>query len=391
MKMRLLIALLLGNGFLVAQAPSTPQSTLDQKLQTVIDSFNIVGFGVSVFTADSTLYTNGFGYSNVKDKAAYTTKTLQNIASISKTTIGISLLKAQEMGWLDLDDPINKHLPFEIGNPYHKKDPITIRHLANHTSSIKDLDKIYEVHGYHFGGDSPIALKDFIQNYLRVGGKWYSNANFLRQKPGKVYEYSNIAAGLAGLIIEHKSGMSYAAFTKKHILDPIGMKQSNWFIKDINTSLHSKLYESNGEKEIEWYGLATYPDGGLRTCVEELTIYLQTIMNKGIYKNGKLLEEASVEEMLRPFPKDKLPKKKKNGNQGIFWEFEEYSTYKETHLIGHTGGDPGVSTFMMYDPKAMIGYIAFFNTDLDEKSYRGFIKTLQIITNYGRSVGYKNN
>jgi CubicO group peptidase (beta-lactamase class C family) len=52
--------------------------------------------------------------------------------------VGIALLKAQELGKLNLDDPIQKYLPFKVVNPNFSQIPITIRHLATHTSSILD-------------------------------------------------------------------------------------------------------------------------------------------------------------------------------------------------------------------------------------------------------------
>ena len=96
------------------------------------------GFAVSIVNDKGTLYQQGFGFADFKNKKKYTDSTIQNIASISKTFVGLALLKAQELGKLKLDDPINKYLPFKVVNPNFPKNEITIRHLANHTSSIID-------------------------------------------------------------------------------------------------------------------------------------------------------------------------------------------------------------------------------------------------------------
>ncbi|MBP6155168.1 MAG: serine hydrolase, partial [Chitinophagales bacterium] len=94
------------------------------------------GFAVSVVNNKKILYKNGFGYADISSNKNYTVKTIQNVASISKTLVGIALLKAQELGKLDIDDPINKYLPFTVYNPYYPNTEITIRQLATHTSSI---------------------------------------------------------------------------------------------------------------------------------------------------------------------------------------------------------------------------------------------------------------
>ncbi len=61
---------------------------------------------------------NGFGYSDVAEQTPYTIQTQQYIASISKTVIGVALMKAQEMNLLDIDEPINQYLPLEVKNPH---------------------------------------------------------------------------------------------------------------------------------------------------------------------------------------------------------------------------------------------------------------------------------
>jgi len=69
-------------------------SNIDEKINRFYNPDKMAGFAVSVFNADSTIYSNGFGYSDQKNKEPYSTQTQQFIASISKTTIGIALMKA---------------------------------------------------------------------------------------------------------------------------------------------------------------------------------------------------------------------------------------------------------------------------------------------------------
>ena len=49
-------------------------------------------------------------------------------------------MRLAEQRRLGLDDPINKHLPFQVINPHFPTDAITIRHLAVHTSTLTDTD-----------------------------------------------------------------------------------------------------------------------------------------------------------------------------------------------------------------------------------------------------------
>jgi CubicO group peptidase (beta-lactamase class C family) len=90
------------------------------------------GFTGTVVDTSGILYNQGFGYADIAAKKPYTKQTVINIASISKVFIGVALMKAQEMGLLNLDDPINKHLPFAVSNPNFPNELITIRQLATH-------------------------------------------------------------------------------------------------------------------------------------------------------------------------------------------------------------------------------------------------------------------
>ena len=56
------------------------------------------GFAVSIVNDKGTLYQQGFGFADIKNEKAYTDSTIQNIASISKTFVGLALLKAEELG-----------------------------------------------------------------------------------------------------------------------------------------------------------------------------------------------------------------------------------------------------------------------------------------------------
>jgi len=57
---------------------------LTQELENLNNNNSIVGFGVAIFTKDSVLYSNGFGYADKELKRLYTTSSVQKVASISK-------------------------------------------------------------------------------------------------------------------------------------------------------------------------------------------------------------------------------------------------------------------------------------------------------------------
>lgn len=171
------------------------RDSLDREINTIYQQGNFNGFSVSVVNDQTTLYQKGFGFADVEEKKAYTVNTIQNIVSVSKTLVGIALLKAQELGKLNLDDPIQRYLPFKIVNPQFQQIPITIRQLATHTSSILDnefyLSKNYflkpkqNLTGLKLNfddeqvfnpSDSTITMAVFLENVLSEHGKWNTNS-----------------------------------------------------------------------------------------------------------------------------------------------------------------------------------------------------------------------
>ena len=335
--------------------------------QSISDA-NIAGMAVAIVSGDSIIFTQGYGYSDIQTKEPFTPNTVINIASISKTFVGVALMNLVENGLISLDEDVNTFLPFKVQNPYLPESIITPRHLMSHSSGIQDDQKVY-LPSYHYGGDSPILLGEFLADYLSPDGTHYSKKNFTKSKPGGEFVYSNIGAGLAGYIVERVSGKPLNIFTGEFIFKPLGMNNTCWFLSEMDTSKHTRLYESEKRhtqlKRIDLYGLTTYPDGGVRTTVTDLSYYLLCIMNKGVYKETRILNEETVVDMLTPDYIDSYTK---------FWGIGDQ--------IGHGGGDPGVSTGMYYLPKEKLGIIYFINTS----SYGAFKKKEQKIFEFGKRL-----
>lgn len=348
---------------------------LTQNLQSAYQKDAIKGFSVSIVNKNGLVYDKGLGFMDIAQDKPYTSNTVQNIASISKTLIGISLLKAQELGKLNINDPINKYLPFKIINPRHPEVPILVKHLAYHTSSINDLDEVYAksyvltkekhdknegVYDYFNKPETNIPLRDFIQNSLTENGKWYQRNTFLNSKPGEKREYSNIAAALCALVIECTTGQDYRTFTQDYILRPLKMNSSGWTSADIDTTKRSRLF-ANKEKMIAEYSLITYADGGFLTSSNDLGLFLSELI-KGNDGNGKLLNKESYKKL---FERLKFTANGKTEDYGIFIEFRNSFLKIENEMIGHNGSDPGVFTAMYFNPTTKIGKIILVNTDTD--------------------------
>ena len=211
------------------------------------------------------------------------------------------------------------------------------------------------------------------------GGANWSEENFVDAKPGTHREYSNIGAGLAGYIVERVAGEKLDAYTKRVIFEPLGMRRTGWFLADMDRARHSTLYVSqNGMTiPIPLYGGTTYPDGGVRTSVSDLSRFFAMLLGGGAYEGVRILDQATVAEMLRfhyteankPDNVDLAEK-----NVGLFWQ----SKYNVTR-IGHGGSDPGVMTDMLAGLDKEIGVVLFSNTSLSGEDTKYYVNIFKAV------------
>lgn len=359
--------------------PSPPDlSALDAMVTKRMTDAGMVGVGAAIIVDKKLVWMKGYGYADRERGTPFTPATVMNIGSISKTVTGTAMMLAVEEGKLSLDEDINTYLPFKVVNPHFPTVPITLRQLATHTSSISDRWPVYK-NTYHYGGDSPVKLGDFLKNYFDKGGTDYAEDNFVKHKPGTYREYSNIGAGLAGYIVERAVGEPLNRYTRRRIFAPLKMDDTAWFLSEMKPSKHARLYVSQMDLAIpiELYGGTTYPDGGVRTSVADLSKFFMMILGNGKLGDVRVLEDGSVQAMRTlQFNASNKPDNVKldEKNAGIFWE----SKFNMTR-IGHGGTDPGLKTDMLASLSGDIGVVLFTNTSLDNegmKHYAGLFEDL---------------
>jgi CubicO group peptidase (beta-lactamase class C family) len=370
----------------ICQNKSQQEVKVDEYITNTMNKSGIVGIGAAVIVNKKLVWTKGYGYADRDTKTPFTPNTIMNVASIAKTFTGVCIMKAVEEGKLSLDEDINKYLPFKVINPNFPNEKITLRHLTTHTSSLTDRYPFYGDSTIFYGGKKPEPLGEFLKNYFTPTGKYYSQDNFLKSKPGQTRDYSNVGAGLAGYIVEIVTGKHLKENGKQLIFKPLKMNNTAWALADIDTNKHTKLYDKKGEKisKIEWYEGTTYPDGGIRTTVNDLSKFFIAMLSDGKYKQTRILKEETAKEMVR-FQHNETNKpdniKLDKLNQGIFWATKLGAT-----RMGHNGSDPGVRTFMLSDLSKEIGVIIFYNTSLNENEEGVYFDIYEKLYEFGKMI-----
>ncbi|GGJ56331.1 serine hydrolase domain-containing protein [Deinococcus roseus] len=296
----------------------------------------IVGLSIAVVAKGKVQWSAGYGQANKEKNLPVTPDTPFMLGSISKVVTGTAIMQAVEQGKLSLDADIRSLLPFDVA----VKHLITLRQLATHTSGIHDD---YDVLDASYGpGDSKTTLQTFLKRYLAVPKHFLAT--------GSTYGYSNVGLGLAGYVLERKTGMPLNVWSEKQIFGPLGMKNTHWFLKGFpQTQKIAVPYDAQGNP-LPHYGYPTWPDGQLRSSANDLGRFLAAMMNGGVLNGKRILQSKTVQQML----KEQFPEVRKPRGQALFWELNK-------GLIGHNGGDEGVFTMMYFDPRTHIGVVLLMN------------------------------
>ncbi len=205
-----LLAALVCHGAGAASLPDL-EAFVDGVVGAYMAQDQIAGVEVAVVANGETLLVKGYGIDSVEpQRAVDPQRSLFRLGSISKTFTWLSIMQLVERGKLQLDDPINDHLPDELDVPDDGfEHPIRILDLMNHTAGFEDI-----LQGLFVADDAPILpLKEQLRQRRphRV------------REPGKLMVYSNYSTALAGAIVAQVSGVEYESYVEQNILAPLGL------------------------------------------------------------------------------------------------------------------------------------------------------------------------
>jgi CubicO group peptidase (beta-lactamase class C family) len=215
---------------------------LDAYLKNEIAENKIPGAVMMIQRDGKTVYFNSFGVRDPGTKEPLTPDSIFRIYSMSKPITTVAAMMLVEEGKLQLDEPLSKYIPafanVKVGVEKKAEDgtlgldtvpakrPITIQDLMRHTSGLT----------YGFFGEG-LVKKAYLDAHLFAGD--VDNAEFadriaklpLAYQPGTTWDYSH-SVDILGRVIEVVSGKSLFQFEKERLLDPLGMKDTSFYVTD---------------------------------------------------------------------------------------------------------------------------------------------------------------
>jgi CubicO group peptidase (beta-lactamase class C family) len=271
-------------------------------------------------------------------------------------------MQLYEQGFFKLDDDVNAYLPFSLRNPNFPDDPITIRMVLSHSSSLRTDPIAY--HWFNYSNPPPIPFypDPWLEHYLLLNGTYYTDEIWDQEhRPGTYMQYANINYDIVAYLVQLLSGQPFYEYCTEHLFIPLGMTCTSFRLPDlpIDDVAFPYLFHDGIYEKLPHYQLLHYPIGGLMTTVEDLSCFLIAHMNGGVYNGTRILQNDTVALMHTIQPPGNIYY---NYRYGLGWMILEKPLRKKVY-IGHSGDIPGTHTRMYIDLSDNTSIICFFNSD----------------------------
>lgn len=345
---------------------------LDRFIEEQIRAAAIPGLAVGLARNGHVCLARGYGLADVARRTRVTIDSIFHLASVTKTVTATGIMMLVEDGRLALDEPVNRYLDFAVANPFAPDVPITVRQLLMHISSISDAT-YYEVDFRTPGRDSPLALGDFLRDYLVPGGAHYgAEGSFSAHVPGSSYDYSNVGYALLGYLGGRAAGTDFRVYLQERLFERLRMTGLAWRLGDVPLARRVIPYEpgDGGARPTAPMGFPDWPAGMLRGSIAGFMPFVAATANGGAVGPARMLDASSMAEMLAMQTPPGLPAWL--SGQGLGWMA---SAEGGARRINHWGGDPGVFTAAYLDPASKTGVAIFTNSSATAAS-KGAIKAI---------------
>jgi len=217
------------------------------------------GCAVGVAANGKPVLAKGYGMADLEHDVSITPETIFEAGSVSKQFTAASVQLLAREGKLSLDDRVRKYIP-EL--PEYET-PLTVRHMLNHTSGLRDWGSVAGIAGW------PRTTR--VHTHAHVL-EIVSRQHALNFPPGTRWSYSNTGFNLAAIIVERLSGLSFQEFTRTRLFQPFGMHHTSW--RDDYTRIVKGRAMAYDAKDDGFHTLMpfenVYGNGGLLTTVGDL-------------------------------------------------------------------------------------------------------------------------
>jgi CubicO group peptidase (beta-lactamase class C family) len=363
-------------------SPTFTKAGLDHlraSMQAQVESGRLPGL-VTAVSRNGELHVDAFGMQDVEGTRPIQRDTIFRIASLTKPIAATAAMMLVEEGELELDDVVDPWLP-ELANRRVLSwldGPLDDTVPAKRAITLRDLLTLRMGLGHLMDACPECSiLKVLNEQRLLMGfpepqlvpapDEWMRRLGEvpLMRQPGEAWMY-DMAFDVLGVLIARISGMSFDAFLRERIFEPLGMKDTAFHVPP--EKLHRLPVAYAGDEESgglcvfdpaeggHWSTAPAFQSGrgGLVSTADDYHAFCQMLLHRGKYEGGQLLTPESVALMTS----DQLTARQREGNEMFFGDHSSWGLgmgvvikqTPESKSIGRFGWDGGLGTSAYTDP-----------------------------------------
>lgn len=316
------------------------QSNSIQKIDDILDSYksnDSPGLSVKVIHQGKSVYSEGFGLSNLDYNIKNSDSTIFSLASIGKQFTASAIWALVNENKINLKDDIRDYLPeFPVYDEI-----IQIKHLLNHTSGIRNYHTLMYLSGFDYD------LTYYDNNTVFELACRQKGLNNL---PGEKVTYSNTNYNLLAIIIERITGQNLNDYLKSKILN--ALKMHTTFVRvEHGQRIKNKAVGYQKQNSDYIYNVTnqlSYGAGSMGSSINDMSIWMQ-MLNEEIAQFKSLAQFLKTTEVLTTGKKAKYAR-------GV-----SIDNYKGFNLVSHGGFGFGGRTQLITVPDLKLGIIVMSN------------------------------
>lgn len=284
------------------------------------------GCAAAVSLNGEVVFEKAFGLAEMEHNIPNTPQTIFESGSVAKQFTAAALVLLQQDGKLSLDDPVRKY----IAELPDYGSPLTIRHLLNHTSGLRDWGAVLSLTGA--GRGERVINQDLALDVI-------AHQRALDFTPGSEYSYSNSGYNLAAIIVERVSKQKFPAFVEERLFKPSGMKNSSWrddYQRIVPGRAQGYSRQGNGPWRLNMPFMNVYGNGGMLTTVGDWMKWNAMLDSNSL--GAPLVSALETPGVLN------------DGRKISYALGLDVATYKGMKDVSHGGATAGYQTFLTRYP-----------------------------------------
>jgi CubicO group peptidase (beta-lactamase class C family) len=291
---------------------------IDRHFRRYVDDGLLAGWTVAVTRRGRVVHLSHEGLRDLDAGLPVTDDTIWRIYSMTKPVTSVAAMMLYEQGALELTDPVARFIPSFADVRVYKAgpalapstvpvtEPVRVWHLLTHTSGLTygfhhahPVDEMYRLRGFDFSGPPGVGLAEACDVIAELP---------LLFQPGREWNYG-VSTDVLGRVVEVASGQPFETFLDEHVLGPLGMDETAWWVPEADLDRLATLYTRGPDGSL----VANTPLGdeatrppllhgggaGLVSTAGDYHRFTQMLLRGGELDGARLLGPRTVDFMTR--------------------------------------------------------------------------------------------